>query len=86
MEQGEIISRRASWSSSRVANGKSDRSGYAYGWVETNTPFSSRFTFSSSDKYFHTLCNILDVMIECLCLWLSLAVFEQLLEMLIFLL
>jgi hypothetical protein len=83
MEQGERISLRESWSSSGVASGKSVRSGCAYGWVETCTPFNSRFTFSSSDKYFHTLCNTLDAMIECLCLWLSLAVFEQLLEMLI---
>jgi hypothetical protein len=28
---------------------------------------------------------ILDAMMECLCLWLSISVFEQLLEMLIFL-
>jgi hypothetical protein len=24
--------------------------------------------FLSSDKYFHTLCNMLDVMMKCLCL------------------
>jgi hypothetical protein len=86
VEQGEIISLRASWSSSGVASGKSDRSGCAYGWVEIGTPFNRHFTSSSFDKYFHTLCNILDVMIECLCLWLSLAVFEELLEILILLL
>ena len=86
MEHGEIISLKDSWSRSRsgVANGKSVRSGCAYGWEETSTAFNSHFTFSSFDKYFHTLCNILDAMIECLCLWLSLVVFEQLLEMLIF--
>ena len=67
-----------------MASGKSIMSGCAYGWVETSTPFSSLFTFSSSDKYFHTLCNTLDVMIECLCLWLIFVVFEQLLEMIIF--
>jgi len=82
VEQGERISLKA-WSSSGVANGKSVRSGCAYGWEETCTPFSSHFTFSSYDKYFYTLCNTLDVMIECLCLCLSFAVFEKLLEMLI---
>jgi hypothetical protein len=86
VEKGEIIFLIESWSSLGVANSKSNRSGYAYGWVETGTPFSSRFTFSSSDKYFHTLCNILDAMIEGMCLRLSLAVFEQLLEILILLL
>jgi hypothetical protein len=40
--------------------------------------------FSSSNKYFHTLCNTMDAMIESLFLWLSFIVFEQLLEMLIF--
>jgi hypothetical protein len=84
MEQGERISLRASCPSLGVANCKSIRSGCAYGWVEEGTPFNNRFTFSSSDKYFHTLCNTLDVIIECLCLWLSVAVFEQLLEMLIY--
>ena len=68
-----------------MANGKSVKSGCAYGWVETNTPFNNRFTFSSSDKYFHTMCNTLGAMIECLCLWLRFTVFEQLLEMHIFL-
>jgi hypothetical protein len=68
-----------------VANGKSVKSGCAYGWVETGTPFNSHFTFSRFDKYFHTLCNTLDVMIECMCLWLSIELFEKLLEMLIFL-
>jgi hypothetical protein len=29
--------------SSGVASGKSSRSRYAYGWVETSTPLSSRF-------------------------------------------
>jgi hypothetical protein len=82
MEQGEIISLRASWSSLGVASGKFVRIGYAYGRVETSTPFSSRFTFSISNKYFHTMCNTLDAMIECLCLWLSFAVFKQLLEIL----
>jgi hypothetical protein len=43
IEQEERVSLRASWSSSGVANGKSVRSGCAYGWVETSTPFSSRF-------------------------------------------
>jgi hypothetical protein len=86
MEKGKIISLRASWSSSGVAMIKYGSIGCNYGWVETNTPFSSRFTFYNSDKYFHTLCNILDAMIGCLCLWLSLVVFEKLLEMLILIL
>jgi hypothetical protein len=47
-----------------------------------STPFNSCFTFSSSDKYFHTWCIILDVMMKCLCLLFSLSVFDQLLEML----
>jgi hypothetical protein len=82
VEKGKRISLRASWSSSGVASSKFGKSGCAYGWVEIGTPFSSRFTFSNSDKYFHT--HILDMMIECMCLWLILAVFEQLLEILIF--
>jgi hypothetical protein len=76
VEQGEIISLRESWSISKVASGKSVRSGCAYGWVKTCTPFNSCFTFSNSDKYLHILCNTLDAMIEYLCLWLSIAVFE----------
>jgi hypothetical protein len=56
VEQGEIISLRASWSILGVASGKSIKSGCAYGWEETCTPFSSRFTFSISDKYYHTMC------------------------------
>jgi hypothetical protein len=56
MEQGERISLRASWSSSGVANDKSVRSGCAYGMEETCTPFNSRFTFSISYKYYHTMC------------------------------
>jgi hypothetical protein len=52
------------------------------GWKQAPiSAVASRFLFS--DKYFHTLCNTMDVMIECLCLWLSFTVFEQLLEMLI---
>ena len=81
VEQGERISLRESWSSLGVANGKSIKSSCTYGWVETNTPFSSCFMFYSSDKYFHTMCNALGAMIECLCLWLSFTMFEQLLEM-----
>jgi hypothetical protein len=84
MKQGETISLRESWSSSGVASVKSIRSCYAYGWVEKYTPFSNLSTFSSSDKYFHTMCDTLDVIIECMCLWLSFTVFEQLIEMLIF--
>jgi hypothetical protein len=69
VEQRERISLKASWSSSGVANGKSDRSGCAYGWEKTGTPFSSRFTFSISDKYYHTLCiYILDAMMN-LCVY-----------------
>jgi hypothetical protein len=56
VEQGEIISLRASWSSSGVVSGKSVKSGCAYGWEETCTPFSSHFTFSLSDNYYHTIC------------------------------
>jgi hypothetical protein len=84
VEQGERISLKALWYSLGVASGESIGSGCAHGWKETNTPFSGRFNFSSSDKYFHTLCNTLDAMIEYLCLCLSLAVFEHLIEMLIF--
>jgi hypothetical protein len=32
--------------------------------------------FLVSDKYLNTLCNEMDVMVECLCLWLSFTVFE----------
>jgi hypothetical protein len=82
MEKGERISLKASCSSLAVASGKSIMSGCAYGWVETGTPFRSRFMFSKYDKYFHTLCNTVDAMIECMCLWLSFTVFEQLLQIL----
>jgi hypothetical protein len=47
IEEGEIVSLIKSWSSSGVSSGKSIRSGCAYGWVETCTPFSRRFTVSS---------------------------------------
>ena len=39
--------------------------------------------FPISYKYVHTLCNEMDVMVECLCLWLSFTVFEKFLEILI---
>lgn len=67
MEQGERISLRESWSSSGVDSGKSDRSDCAYGWEEKYTPFSSRFMFSISYKYYHTLCVcvcVLDAMMN----------------------
>jgi hypothetical protein len=52
------------------------------GWKQAPlSAVTSRFPVS--DKYFHTLCNTMDVMIECMCLWLSFTVFEQLLEILI---
>jgi hypothetical protein len=80
VEQRERISLRASWSSSGVANGKSNMSGCAYGWEETSTPLSSCFTFSSSHKYFHTLCIILNVMMKYMSLLFSILVSKQLLE------
>jgi hypothetical protein len=81
VEKREIISLRESWSSSRVVSGKYVKSGCAYGWEEIGNPFSSRFTFSISNKYYHTLCIYIGCEDECLCLWLSSLVFEQSLEM-----
>jgi hypothetical protein len=57
------------------------KSGCAYGWVETGTPFSNRFTILVSDKYFHTLCTGMEVMVQCLCLWLNFTVFDKSSEM-----
>ena len=61
-------------------------SGCAYGWVETSTLLSSSFTIWVSNKYFHTLYNGMEMMVECLCLWLTFTVFDKSLEMLIILL
>jgi hypothetical protein len=56
VEKEERDSLRAPWSSSGVANDKSVTSGCAYGWVETGTPFSSRFTNSSFMISIFILC------------------------------
>jgi hypothetical protein len=68
VQQREIFSLRSSWSSLGVASDKSIRSDCAYGWEETSTPFIICFTFSSSDKYFHPVCIILNVMMKFACL------------------
>jgi hypothetical protein len=52
------------------------------GWKQTPlSAIASHFPFY--DKYLHTLCNEMEVMVECMCLWSSFIVFEQLLEMII---
>jgi hypothetical protein len=62
------------------------RSGCAYSWVETWTPFNNPCTILVSDKYFHTLCTRMEVMVECLCLLSNFTMFDKSLEMLVFLL